>query len=498
MAQEGNTSLPRSWSSVASYNLSQRNKTNTLEVRLETEEGILCSLNNEEIERLLRRLKLASSDFTSVQACPERKNVVYITLSSNINVSRFTENHSESFILKEGIRTTTLKHACKKDVSVQIFGLHPDTRDETVIKYLNAHGKVDPKVPVIYSVYPGTPGSSLLAGKRNGNRIYTMEVRKNIGNVHIIDGERVSIRYNGQRRTCNRCHEESVKCPGKALAKNCTAPRIPLSEYMLRYWQSINFSPDNTDFGDDVEESEKELGENVVTADKTSKTYPKIPKESEFSCKYGGVVIKGLKKDAQIDVILEVFKKAGLPKSFSAEDLKLVEKGNNLSIFIYNLQPKRCIKLVNNLNGKVVLDHTLKIFALVDETPEKIGKPESVINTASPEVALSQAQIGTIASNLSAEIPAPLTPISSTTPKDGPSNSSNDTTAKTPNSKFWNLNLSSSSTDSESSDDELDKFRENLKRKAIESPENTMIAAFEKVLSKKQKKKLKNSLSQPK
>ena len=144
------------------------------------------------------------------------------------------------------------------------------------------------------------------------------------------------------------------------------------------------------------------------------------------------------------------------------------------------------------------MDHTLKIFALVDETPEKIGKPESVINTASPEVALSQAQIGTIASNLSAKIPAPLTPILSTTPKDGPSNSSNDTTAKTPNSKFWNLNLSSSSTDSESSDDELDKFRENLKRKAIESPENTMIAAFEKVLSKKQKKKLKKSLSQPK
>ena len=79
--------------------------------------------------------------------------------------------------------------------------------------------------------------TSLLAGKRNGNRIYTMEVRKNLGSVHIIDGERVSIRYRGQRRTCNRCHKESHECPGKALAKDCTAPRVSRADFMLEYWK---------------------------------------------------------------------------------------------------------------------------------------------------------------------------------------------------------------------------------------------------------------------
>ena len=210
-------SAPRTWSSVAAVNVARRNKTNTLEVRLETEEGIQSSLSNEEIERLLRRLKISSSDFSSLQACPERRNVVYITLANHSDIRKFTENSIESFILKPGVRTTTLKHAGKKDVNVQIFGLHPDTKDETVIHYLNAHGIVNTKEPVTYAVYPGTPGSSLLAGKRNGNRIYSMIVKKNIGSVHIIDGERVSVKYSGQRKTCNRCHQEARNCPGSVI-----------------------------------------------------------------------------------------------------------------------------------------------------------------------------------------------------------------------------------------------------------------------------------------
>ena len=48
----GESKPPRSWSSIASMNTSKRNNTNTLEVRLESDEGNGCSLNNEEIERL--------------------------------------------------------------------------------------------------------------------------------------------------------------------------------------------------------------------------------------------------------------------------------------------------------------------------------------------------------------------------------------------------------------------------------------------------------------
>ena len=213
-----------------------------MEIRLENEQGTSCSLNTEEIERLLRRLKIDSNQFTSVQACPERKNVIYITLCSGVDMNKFIVRSNESFILKPGIRTTTMKHVSKREVNVQVFGLHPDTKDQAVLRYLNAHGIVNTKVPVTYGVYPGIPGSSLLAGKRNGNRIYSMEVKKNIGNTHIIDGEKVSIKYNGQIKTCNKCHQEASMCPGKGLAKDCSAEKILLSEHMIKYWNTIGLA----------------------------------------------------------------------------------------------------------------------------------------------------------------------------------------------------------------------------------------------------------------
>ena len=112
------TTSSRTWSSIASLNVSKRNKTNTLEIRLENDQtGTGYSLNTEEIEKLLRRLKIDASQFTSVQACPERKSVVFITLASGIDASKFIVRSNESFVLKPGLRTTTIKHANKKEVN---------------------------------------------------------------------------------------------------------------------------------------------------------------------------------------------------------------------------------------------------------------------------------------------------------------------------------------------------------------------------------------------
>ena len=105
-------------------------------------------------------------------------------------------------------------------MSVTIHGLHPDTRDEAVIQYLNAHGEVSKKDPVLYGVHPGAPGSSLLAGKHNGDRSYMVNVKQPLGTYHIIDGGKVSIRYRGQSKTCANCHQNEGTCPGKAKAKD--------------------------------------------------------------------------------------------------------------------------------------------------------------------------------------------------------------------------------------------------------------------------------------
>ena len=301
----------KTWSSIASMNISKRNKTNTLEIRLENDEGGACSLKDDEIERLLRRLNIQASQFTSVQACPERRNVIFITFANGIDINKFISYNNESYILKAGIRTTSIKQVNKREVSVQVFGLHPDTKDEAVIRYLNDHGKVNIKLPVTYGVYPGASGSSLLAGKRNGNRSFVMEVSKNIGSVHIIDGEKVSIRYPGQSKTCNKCHQLSNSCPGKGMARDCTSERVLLSEHMISYWKRVNFQPDTKEMNEvDVEPDD---GDVTKTVDEVKTKPSKVTNNTEMSKKYTGVVIKGFKKASEMDEIVEILKEAGLP-----------------------------------------------------------------------------------------------------------------------------------------------------------------------------------------
>ena len=77
-----------------------------------------------------------------------------------------------------------------------------------------------------------------------------MVVKRNCGRIHIIDGERVSIKYSGQRKTYDSCHQDAMKCPGKALAKNCSSDRVRLFEYMQIYWRSIDFNPETTEIND--------------------------------------------------------------------------------------------------------------------------------------------------------------------------------------------------------------------------------------------------------
>ena len=361
----------KSWSAIASMNTSKRNNTNTLEIRLENEEKKGCTLNTEEIERLLKRLKLQIGQFTSVQACPERRNVIFITLCPGVDINKFINHGNESFILKPGVRTTTFKHANKKEVQVQVFGLHPDTKNETVIRYLNAHGQVDIKSPVTYSVYPGVPGSTLLAGKRNGNRIYSMVIKRNIGSSHVIDGEKVSVRYPGQIKTCNNCQQEAMSCPGKGLAKDCSSERILLSDFMLSYWKKINYQPDTEEMRIDDSDCNEDINE-PATIDQTYKKSEKVNIDSEMLERYSGVIVKGFRKETDMSDVVEILKRAGMPSEYSKEDLEVTEKAgfNTLSI---DLKPEVCLEIVNNLDGEVKCGKKISVFPLVGDSPTKLS-----------------------------------------------------------------------------------------------------------------------------
>ena len=140
-----------------------------------------------------------------------------------------------------------------------ISGLHPNTNDQAVTKYLAAHGKVSATDRVIHHVYPGAPRSSLCAGKLNGNRSYMVEISKSMGSYHIIDGEKVSVKYRGQDRTCARCHKTESVCPGKAMARDCSSDRVLLSAHMGEHWAKVGYKPDSSELNE-VDELNIQVG----------------------------------------------------------------------------------------------------------------------------------------------------------------------------------------------------------------------------------------------
>ena len=127
------------YSSITSINTSVRDTKNILEVRLEKQESSTFNLSMEDTENLLKRLNIDSSHLVGVSACPEGRPVVFITLHPDVDITRFLYRN-ESYVVKEGVRTTTIRQEGKKDKVIRITGLHPNTKDQAVIKYLSAHG----------------------------------------------------------------------------------------------------------------------------------------------------------------------------------------------------------------------------------------------------------------------------------------------------------------------------------------------------------------------
>ena len=102
-----------------------------------------------------------------------------------------------------------------------------------IFDYLNKFGKVTSN-KVVYGVY----GDGPLKDFRNGNRAYKMELGpvRNLGTYHVIDGQKVTIRYAGQMQTCARCHQTARTCKGKGIAKRCednNGDKVDFIEYIL-------------------------------------------------------------------------------------------------------------------------------------------------------------------------------------------------------------------------------------------------------------------------
>ena len=114
------------------------------------------------------------AEIEGVQICPNGRGVIFITLKENVNIDRFC-CYDVIEVSSSGIRSVLVKPAGKRDVTVNLKGLHPNTSDTLVIEYLEKFGKLISN-RVIHNTYTEGP----LKGLKNGDRCYRMEVKPDI------------------------------------------------------------------------------------------------------------------------------------------------------------------------------------------------------------------------------------------------------------------------------------------------------------------------------
>ena len=130
---------------------------------------------------------------------------------------------------------------------------------------------------------------------------------------HIIDCQKVSLRYAGQQQTCGRCHETPQSCRGKGIAKKCEEEgsiRIEFTDYILKLWETIGYTPAG---GDSLRSMGGDLGHDEPVSEQVGGQFTpvKVPTGDQEKC--AGVCIKQFHRDTDHGDIMEFLCSSGLP-----------------------------------------------------------------------------------------------------------------------------------------------------------------------------------------
>ena len=297
-----------------------------------------------------------------------------------------------------------MKPLNKREVVVSIKNVHPNTRDDDAIRYLNLFGKVTSS-KVIYGVF----GEGPFRGLKNGIRHYKMNLRPDskLGTYHVLNGQKVIIKYPGQMQTCGRCHQTSKTCKGKCIARKCQeagGDKVDFVQYILSLWRHIGYSPDQMP-PSDINEAEEE---EIVTQEGGNFTPPKV--KDDVKNVFTGICIKRISQETDHCEVVELLKIEGLPEEY----VKEIDFKENGSVVVKNLPHNICQQLIKTIHRRTMFGKRVFCNGLVTLTPEKKDNEEphssSAQSTPPPSV-----QITMETSNISKPTEtSPTTPVTFT------------------------------------------------------------------------------------
>ena len=381
-AAGSNSSRPgiRSWADRLKSTLPTSWKKNILEVILEKDGRGSFSVSDTDCARMLKKIGLDITPgvhIEGIQICPSGRGIILITLKKEVPIDTYC-GHDVFEVTSSGIRAVNIKPVGKREVVVHMRNIHPNTMDEGVVNYLNKFGKVLTQ-KVVYGVYKEGP----LRGFRNGDRSYKMEIKPNvnIGTYHVLDGQKVTVRYPGQLQTCARCHNTARTCLGRGMARKCEelgGEKVDLSDYIEKLWREIGYSPENVEVNTDLDDIYED--EDMLVQQEGGMFTPKKAAEGGDE-KFTGVSIKAFPKDTENTQIIELLLSTGLPVT-NLDEIDIKPSG---MVTIMNLENLVCKTLIKKLHMGTFFGRKVFCNGVVQLTPEK---PLPPINTPNNDTAV--------------------------------------------------------------------------------------------------------------
>ena len=359
--------LKKSWADILGSSLPPSWNKNIIEVFLEKDERGPFFVNGGDCAKLLGKIGLnLPSHVEAVQICPNGRGANFITLKDSVSVDRFICH--DIIEVNRSIRAVNVKAAGKRDIVVHLKGLHPNTKDQGVVDYLSKFGKML-STKVIHCTFSDGP----LKGLKNGDRSFKMELKPgvNIPTYHVLFGQKVILRYAGQKQTCARCYKSALSCMGGGVAKKCEAAggqKVEFSDYVQNMWGDIGYSPQEIEVASLYDDHGD--GEEVISLSPSQQRGGSFtpPKSQVHDKQLGGVVIKNFPKNSDFGSVLEFLYDNGLLPELS-ENVVVKENGK---IYVNNIENVLCNTLVKKIHNSKYCDIHLVCNGIIPVTPTKV------------------------------------------------------------------------------------------------------------------------------
>ena len=126
-----------------------------------------------------------------------------------------------------------------------------------------------------------------------------LKSKTHIPTYHVLYGQKVTVRYSGQKQTCGRCFSSADMCMGGGIAKKCEiagGQKKEFSDYMLEMWQNIQYSPGEIEIASLYDEIDEGLNLGALSVDICESVYTP-PKTKCQPSMWGGISVKNFPRD---------------------------------------------------------------------------------------------------------------------------------------------------------------------------------------------------------